>query len=424
MPKGRQEGPQDRLSIQIDTSALSSGDYNLMLTQADGKTSNIPIKVLPPAPKIANLPLVINAGEKEQAVELRGENLQRLSKLEAPGAAFKLGPVEGDARQLFVELKPDAHPGEQLDLKEYAQNTNAPAVSPGGVKVVGPRPQILGAQISLPPGYQVSLLKNELPAGSFVSASLQVKHARAGASIRLTCDAPGSKEVALRVGEQNSSGSAQAMSGDTLFVTFDPGAWPTGCAVSAVLENGGEGHSKPYALGKVVRIPQVDSFELTDEKSDANYVGKLTGTDLEVIAKVGWGPDGGVPIVALPAPVGGDRRKQSLQIALPWPPPSPRAPLWVWFRGDEQGRETRIRYWRLLGVHLTQVTALARAWWGGRPGTRSWNARDASSRFRKRRQGPPSGRGLRPQPNGYPIDVLCSCHRPETYNRGVRQGAR
>jgi hypothetical protein len=344
LPKGKQEGPQDHLGIQIDTSPMSAGDYNLMLTQVDGKTYNVPIKVLPPAPKIANLPLVINAGEKEQSVELRGENLDRLAKLEAPGAAFKLGPTGFGARELLVDLQPDVHPGEQLDLKEYAQNTNAPAVAQGGVKVVGPRPQILDAQILLPPGNQVTLLKNELPAGAFVSASLRVKHARAGTAIRLNCDAPGSKEVMLRVGEQNSMGSAQAMSGDTLFLTFDPGAWPAGCTVSAVLENSTEGHSKPYVLGKVVRVPAVDSFELTDEKSDANYLGKLTGTDLDVIAKVGWTPDTGIPVIALPAPVGGDRRKQSLQIALPWPPPSPRAPLWVWFRGDDQGRETKIRY--------------------------------------------------------------------------------
>ncbi len=343
LPKGKQDGPQDRLTLQIDTSSMSAGDYILKLTQADGKPYNVPIRVLPPAPKIANLPLVINAGEKEQAVELHGENLDRLAKLEAPGAAFKLGPVEGDARQLFVELKSDTHPGD-LDLKEYAQNTSAPAVAAGGVKVVGPRPQIVSAQIALPAGNQVSLLKDELPAGTFVSASLETKYARAGTAIHLNCDAQGSREVVLHVGEQSSGGSAQLMSGDTLFLTFDPGAWPTGCAVSAVLENPGEGRSKPYALGKVVRVPQVDSFELTDEKSDVNYLGKLTGMNLEVIAKVGWSPDTGVPVTALPAPVGNDSRKQSLQVALPWPPPSPKAPLWVWFRGDAQGRETKIRY--------------------------------------------------------------------------------
>lgn len=344
LPKGRQEGPQDRLSLQIDTSGMSAGDYVLMLSQEDGKTYNVPIKVLPPAPKIANLPLVVNAGETQQAMELQGENLDRLAKLEASGAAFKLGPTEGGVRRLFVELKPGAHPGDELDLKEYAQNTSQPAVAPGGLKVVGPRPQVLTAQIVLPPKNQVSLLKDELPAGEFLSASLQVKNTRVGTAVKLICDTGGSQEETLRVGEQSSSGSAQLTSGDTLFLTFDPGVWPTGSNVSVVLQNTPEGRSKPYPLGKVVRVPQVDGFELTDEKADDNYVGKLTGTDLEVIAKVGWGPDSGIPVMALPAPVGGDRRKQSLQIALPWPPPSPRAPLWVWFRGDDQGRETKIRY--------------------------------------------------------------------------------
>jgi hypothetical protein len=343
--KGRQQGPQDRLSLQIDTSGMAAGDYFLMLSQEDGKTHNIPMKVLPPAPKIANLPLVVNAGEPQQAVELQGENLDRLARLEAPGAAFKLGPLEnGGVRQLFVELKPDTHPGEQLDLKEFAQNISQPALTPGGLKVVGPRPQILNVQIAQSVRNQFTLQKNELPAGQFLSASMGVKHARAGTNVRLTCDTPGSKEVSLRVGEQNSWGSAQVMSEHTLFLTFDAGAWPAGSTVSAVLDNGSEGRSKPYTLGKVVRIPQVEGFELTDEKADANYVGKLTGTDLDVIAKVGWGPDAGIPVTALPAPVGGDGHKQSLSIALPWPPPSPRAPLWVWFRGDEQGRESKIRY--------------------------------------------------------------------------------
>ncbi len=344
LPKGKAEGVQDHLGLQLDTSGMAAGDYTLMLSQVDGKTYSVPIQVLPPAPKIANLPLLINAGEAQQDVELQGENLDRLAKLEAPGAAFKLGPVEGGARRLFVELNADARPGDQLDLKEYAQNTSQPAVAPHGVKVVGPRPQILKVQIAVPPKNQVALLKDELPAGEFLSASLEVKHARAGTTVRLNCDTPGSKDVALRVGEQNSLGSAQVMSENTLFLTFDPGAWPTGSTVSAVLENAAEGHSKPYVLGKVVRVPQVETFELTDEKIDTNFAGKLTGTDLEVIARVGWGPEAGIPVTALPAPVGGDRRKQSLQIALPWPPPSPRAPLWIWFRGDEAGRESKIRY--------------------------------------------------------------------------------
>src|SRR4029077_13127056 len=151
LPKGKQQGPQDKLGIQIDTSGMSAGDYTLMLVQADGKTYNVPIKVLPPGPKIANLPLLVNAGEGQQAMELQGENLDRLAKLEAPGMAFKLGPLEGGARRLFVEAQPNARPGDELELKEYAQNTSQPAVAPAGVKVVGPRPQILKVQIALPP---------------------------------------------------------------------------------------------------------------------------------------------------------------------------------------------------------------------------------------------------------------------------------
>ena len=79
----------------------------------------------------------------------------------------------------------------------------------------------------------------------------------------------------------------------------------------------------------MVRVPKVDTFELTDEKTEDNYVGKLIGADLESIAKVGWSADNGIPVAAMPAPAGGDGRKQSLRIALPWPPPSPRAPLWI-----------------------------------------------------------------------------------------------
>jgi hypothetical protein len=219
-----------------------------------------------------------------------------------------------------------------------------PTVVPGGVRVVSPRPQILDAQVSLPPQSDISLLKGELPASGFVSASLRVKNASSQTAVRLRCNISGSKEMTLRTGEQNNSGSLQAVSGDNLFLTFDPGIWQAGCVISATMDDKTAGVSKPYTIGKVVRLPKVEKFELTDEKADTNYLGKLTGTDLEVIAKIGWTPDQGVAVTALPVPVGGDTRKQSLQIALPWPPPSPRAPLYLWFRGEAEARATKIRY--------------------------------------------------------------------------------
>jgi hypothetical protein len=134
------------------------------------------------------------------------------------------------------------------------------------------------------------------------------------------------------------------LSSDELFLSFDPGVWQAGCAIGAVLDNGGGGRSKSFVLGKVIRVPHVEAFELTEEKNGDNYIGKLTGTDLENIAQVGWAADHGIPVAGLPTPVGGDSRKQSLRIELPWPPPSPHAPLYVWFRGETDGRETRIRY--------------------------------------------------------------------------------
>ena len=53
---------------------------------------------------------------------------------------------------------------------------------------------------------------------------------------------------------------------------------------------------------------------------------------------------------------------------------------------------------RQMGMCLTQVIALAAAWWGGPPGPRG----TPSSRCRKRRQGPPRGRGA-PSASGFTV---------------------
>ena len=49
------------------------------------------INVLPNLPKIENLPILANQGEATQHYVLKGERLELLSKLEAPGATFELG---------------------------------------------------------------------------------------------------------------------------------------------------------------------------------------------------------------------------------------------------------------------------------------------------------------------------------------------
>jgi hypothetical protein len=211
----------------------------------------------------------------------------------------------------------------------------------GAVHVNGPAPKIIGARNSVPAQNNIPLKEGELPAGSFVSISLNVKNLGTQTKVRLRCGKTAEGELVLRVGEKSDRGSVQALSPEELFLSFDPGGWQAGCEVSAMLDNGAGAKSAAYVLGKVIRVPHIESFELTEEKNGDNYVGKLTGMDLENIAQVGWAADKGIPVAGLPVPEG---RKQTLRIQLPWPAPSPHAPLFVWFRGEASGRETGIRY--------------------------------------------------------------------------------
>ena len=40
----------------------------------------------------------------------------------------------------------------------------------------------------------------------------------------------------------------------------------------------------------------------------------------------------------------GDSARQTLRVVLPWPAPGPHAPLYVWLRGENQGRKTAVAY--------------------------------------------------------------------------------
>jgi hypothetical protein len=344
LPLGAGHGPQESLSFELDTKPLAAGDYTVFLTQIGGKTQEIPLKILAPGPKIENAPLEVNLSQDWQPVTIKGENLNQLTKLESDDATFQLGAVHGNERQVSVRLNAAAKEGQVTDLLAFTQDVSKPEIIPGAVKVTAPAPKITNSQISLPPQSSIPLKTGELPAGTFVSVSLSVQNVSPETKVRLRCAKSSAEAITLRVGEKSDAGSVQALSKDELFLTFDPGGWQAGCMVNATLDNGGGGQSKPFPLGRVIRVPHVDAFELTEEKQAENYVGKLTGTDLENIAQVGWSSDHGIPVAGLPIPVGGDSRKQSLQIALPWPPPSPHAPLFIWFRGETDGRETKIHY--------------------------------------------------------------------------------
>ena len=63
-----------------------------------------------------------------------------------------------------------------------------------------------------------------------------------------------------------------------------------------------------------------------------------------MIEKTGWDPDTGYAVQSIPTPVPGSRQEQTLKIEMPWPPPSPHAPIYIWLRGENTGRLTAIRY--------------------------------------------------------------------------------
>jgi hypothetical protein len=105
------------------------------------------------------------------------------------------------------------------------------------------------------------------------------------------------------------------------------------------------GDSEPKKLGRIVRLPKIESFQLTDESAgEGSFYGLLKGQDLETIEKVGWQPQAGIPVEAIPTPVAGEGSRQTLKVALPWPAPAPHAPLHIWLRGESKGRATTARY--------------------------------------------------------------------------------
>ncbi len=49
-------------------------------------------------------------------------------------------------------------------------------------------------------------------------------------------------------------------------------------------------------------------------------------------------------MLGIPTPVAGNPEEQTLEIAMPWPPPSPQAPLYIWLEGESEGRRTPATY--------------------------------------------------------------------------------
>ena len=346
LPQGQRKGPQSTLEMQVDTGSLTPGEYTLSLTQQGGEAKPVEVSVLPEPPKIAGLPLTINrtSGEDDLLV-LRGEGLDRITALDADGVRFELTEAAPGAKLRVARIQTGSSHRGPADLKVHVRDYAAPLTMSNALLMAGVRPRIREAQPSLPADMPVALRAGELPAGVYVNLLLRVEGGTAESRLELGCSNVQADRVTLRPGSESDRVKLQTMQAGSMFLALDAGRWPAGCQLTATIDAGESGKSKPFDLGRVVRLPVIESFRLTDEPAgDGMYFGVLTGRDLELIGKTGWDAQDGQEVAGLPAPVAGGGDKQSLKVKLTWPSPAPHAPLYLWFRGEKEGRATTARY--------------------------------------------------------------------------------
>jgi hypothetical protein len=342
LPKGLRTGPQMQADLQVDTTSLDPGKYELLLTQQDGKSHSVKINVLPNLPKIDNLPILANQGEGTQHYVLKGERLDLISKLSAAGVVFELGTAssKGTDRSVSVQLKSDFKPGSALPIQADLADRVEPMKLEGALQIMGPLPAIASSRLSLPSGMAIALHPDEFPAGYNLTAMFDVRNVESTGTLSLACSEDVGKRVSLHVGEQNEQYSLQRLSEDQLFLSADTAGFPAGCHLQATIRNGRTGESKPFALARIVRLPQIESFDTTSQPVQEGQRGyTLTGHNLEMIEKVGWDQLEGLPVANLPTPIQGQGQKQSLQVSLPDSVP-PHANLYLWLRGEKDASAT------------------------------------------------------------------------------------
>jgi hypothetical protein len=344
LPKGLRKGPQDHVDVQIDTENLTPAAYELLISQPGSKSHPVNFKILPSPPHIDNLPIIVNQGAGTQHFVLKGQRLDLLAKLEAPGAAFKLGADSGDGeRSVTVEMNSAPRPGAELAVKEFLDDRTEPLTLSNALEVTGPLPLIASSKLSLPAGMAIAVRGNEFPAGYTLNALLDVKNIERASVLRLGCSDDAGEHAALALGEQTAHWNLEQLSPDQLFLAFDTSALPAGCTLEAVIDNGRSGKSQPFPLARIAPVPQVESFSVSTEapiNGMRRY--RLTGTNLELIEKLGWEAANAVTVSELPAPLPGPGLKQSIDVNLP-DPAVPDANLYVWLRGDKQARATTFK---------------------------------------------------------------------------------
>jgi hypothetical protein len=342
------------MEAEVDTSEWGAGNYRLVLIQTDGSSHDVALAIHPPNPTIEGLPLRVNVGEAEQTLVLHGTRLERITRITTPNATWDLAPVKSDSdgfleRRATVKLQPAAHTGEVMAASVSVQDIQTPLNVSAALQVAGPRPKIAGVSLSLSQQPDVHLGEGEIPAGAAISFSLLTRNADAHPTLSLNCANDGflKTPLVLHPGDRTLNAQLDFGGEDQLFLSVDPGVvGQSGCQLAASLSTESAGTSDPTILGRLIRLPRIEKFSLTEDKlGPALYAGVLTGDDLQIIEKTGWDAKTGFPVQGIPTPVpGSNYREQTLKVELPWPPPSPHAPIYVWLRGETMGRLTDAAY--------------------------------------------------------------------------------
>ena len=136
------------LETQLDPKSLGPGQYRFLIAQSDGKEHEVPFKVLPAAPEITNLPLMVNTGDEAEEFTLKGTGLERIEGLSADRATVTLG----NAGHVTIKLEPSVRQGERIALQMKVKDFEQPVGIPGALLAAGPRPEIVGVRPSPRPG--------------------------------------------------------------------------------------------------------------------------------------------------------------------------------------------------------------------------------------------------------------------------------
>lgn len=350
LPNGPAHGPENSIKVRLNAKPLSTGNYVFLIAQNDGKAHETPFRVLPAAPTITDGPILLHTGVETQTVTLHGSGLDRIQQISAvdhDDLKFELGDAgDGDARNVTVKLTPGIKPGTLLSLKMNVENFEQPVSADDVFRITGPKPSISSVRESVQQAPGVAAHPDEIGANSLVSFEMNVAHAPVISEVDLSCENSESSPLKIKPGDAKDDLKVTQESADTLFVAFRPrSVGPPGCGVLIRLVTAKNGTSDPRKLGTIVLLPQIDSFNITGDKAgDSSWFGTLEGRDLEGITKIGWDASQGTAVDAIPSPVAGPGNRETLRVAVPWPAPSPHAPLYIWLRGESQGRQTSAKY--------------------------------------------------------------------------------